>query len=136
MTTEREPSMRDFQVLVEFLPKLYGGRAPPPVVRWITETEDGALTLPWPEYNETVRSFIDLIENQGCWMVGSYNPEEVEKLLVDEEAVKDAMLPEIRRMFTLVVRGERFCSGWPSSMIEDGHVRRLLERLAEIGAEC
>ena len=33
---------------------------------------------------------------------------------------------------TLVVRGERFCDGWWSSMIEGGHVRRLLERLAEI----
>ena len=135
MRTEREPSARDIRILVEFLPKLYGEGTPPPVMRWNTEGKDGTLTLPWPEYNETVESFIDLIESQGFWMVDSYIPEEVEKLLMDKEAVKVATLPEIRRMFTLVVRGERFCSGWWSLMIEDGHMRRLLERLAEIGAE-
>ena len=135
MTTGWEPSAGDIQALLEFLPKLYGEGAPLPVVRWFTETKDGALTLPCPQYNETVKSFIDLIVNQGCWMVGGYIPEEAKKLLMDEEAVRVATLPEIRRMFTLFVRGERFCDGWWSSMIEDGHVRRLLERLAEIGLE-
>ena len=133
--TEREPSARDIQALLEFLPKLYGEDAPPPVAQWISETKDGALAFPWPEYNETVESFINLIVKQGCWMDGDYIPEEAEKLLMDEEAVGAAKLPEIQRMFTLVVRGERFCDGWWASMIEDGHVRRLLERLAEIGTE-
>lgn len=135
MTMEREPSARDIKALVEYLPKLYGEDAPQPIARWITETADGELTLPWPEYDETVERFIDLIETQGCWMVGSYNPEEVKELLMDVEAMRVATLPEIRRMLTLVVRGERFCGGWWFSMIEEGHVRRLLERLAEIGAE-
>ena len=61
-----------------------------------------------------------------------YVPEETERLLLDEAAVRDAAIPEIQRMLTLVVRGERFCDGWWSSMIEDGHVRRLLERLSEV----
>lgn len=135
MTMEREPSTREIKALVEYLPKLYGEDAPQPIVRWITETADGESTLPWPKYDKTVESFIDLIESQGCWMVGSYNPEEVRELLVDVEAIRVATLPKIRRMFTLVVRGERFCDGWWSSMIEEGHVRRLLERLAELGAK-
>ena len=135
MTAEREPSASDIQALLEFLPKLYGEGAPPPIVRWDMETEDGTLHMPWPEYNETVDSFIGLIVNQGCWMDPGYVPEEAEKLLMDEAAVRVATLPEIQRMLTLVVRGERFCAGWRSTMIEDGHVRRLLERLAEIGAE-
>ena len=130
MTTEREPSASDIQALLEFLPKLYGEGAPPPIVRW-----DMRTAFPWPEYNETVDSFIGLIVNQGCWMDAGYVPEETEKLLMDEAAVKVATLPEIQRMLTLVVRGERFHAGWRSSMIEGGHVRRLLNRLAEIGAE-
>ena len=132
MTTERQPTAQDILALVDFLPKLYGDGARPPAARWITETEDGALVLPWPEYDETVRSFIDLIVNQGCWMDPSYVPEEAERLLLDEAAVGDATIPEIQRMLTVVVGGERFCEGWWSSMIEDGHIRRLLERLAEI----
>ena len=135
MTTEREPSARDIQALIEFLPKLYGEGAPPPVVRWFSEASDGTLVSPWPEYNNTVERFIDLIADQGCWMVGDYIPEEAKKLLLDEEAVRVATLPEIRRMLTFVVRGERFCDGWWSSMIEDGHVLRLLQRLAEIREE-
>jgi len=35
-------------------------------------------------------------------------------------------------MLTYCVRGERFGDGDWGAMIEDGHVRRLLERLAEI----
>ena len=83
MTTGCEPSAGDIQALLEFLPKLYGEGAPLPVVRWFTETKDGALTLPCPQYNETVKSFIDLIVNQGCWMVGGYIPEEAKKLLME-----------------------------------------------------
>ena len=134
MTREREPSARDLQALVAYLPKLYGEGAPQPVARWITENTDGAPTLPWPQYDETVRSFIDLIVEQGCWMDTGYDPESSKGLLMDEAAVRNATIPQIRQMLTLIVRGERFCDGWWSSMIEEGHVRRLLERLAEIGA--
>ncbi len=102
------------------------------IERWVTQNGDGSLTLPWPKYNETVESFIHLIVNQNCWIDAGYVPEEAERLLMDEAAVKDATIPEIRRMLTLIVRGERFCDGWWASMIEEGHVRRLLERLAEI----
>ena len=59
----RQPTPRDIRALVDFLPRLYGDGTPPPVVRWFTETADGVLTMPWPEYNETVESFFDLIVN-------------------------------------------------------------------------
>ena len=135
MTTEREPSARDIQALVEFLPKLYGEGAPTPITRWITKTGDGALVMPWPKYHETVKSFIDQIVKQGCWMDPGYDPETSKGLLMDEAAVRNATIPQIRQMLTLIVRGERFCDGWWSSMIEDGHVQRLLERLAESTAD-
>ena len=83
--------------------------------------------MPWPDYANTEEEFI-----QSCWMVGSYAPEETERLLMDEDTVRCAAIPEIQRMLALVVRGERFCAGWWSSMIEGGRVRRLHERLAEI----
>ena len=135
MTTEREPSMRDIQALVAYLPELYGEGAPRPVVRWITKTGDGAPVAPWPKYHETVKRFIDQIVRQGCWMDPDHNPEASKGSLMDEAAMRNATIPQIRQMLTLIVRGERFCDGRWSSMIEDSHVRRLLERLAEIGAE-
>ena len=65
----------------------------------------------------------------------NYEPVEAVELLKDEVAVREATIPELQQMLTAVVRGERFCDGWWGSMIEDGHVRRLLERLAEIERE-
>jgi hypothetical protein len=38
-------------------------------------------------------------------------------------------------MLTYVVRGERFCDGHWGAMVEGGQVRRLLQRLAELGSE-
>ena len=35
-------------------------------------------------------------------------------------------------MLTYFVRGERFCDGHWGRLIEGGHVRRILERLAEL----
>ena len=131
MTAKPQPTAQDIQALVAYLPKLYR-HGFKPITQWLTKTEDGALMLPWPEYDETVVRFIDLIESQGCWLDSDYGPEEAEKMLMDKAGVRNATIPEVRRMLTLVVRGERFCSGWWSSMIEDGHVRSLLQRLVEI----
>lgn len=131
---ERQPTVQDIEALVAFLPRLYGPRAPP-IRKLVTgrQTADGTPILPRYEYDETVESFIDTIRGQGCWLDCGYDPEEAERLLMDEAAVARATIPEIRRLLTLVVRGERFCDGWWSSMIQEGHVRRLLERLAGIG---
>ena len=107
------------------------------VLRWAAgeKTEDGTLVTPWPEYHQTVQDFMDLIDAQGCWLDGDYVPEEAERLLRDEAGVGGATIRDIQSMLTLVVRGERFRDGWWASMIEDGHVRRLLERLADIERE-
>ena len=56
-------------------------------------------------------------------------------MLEDEALVRRASMDEIRTMLTYCVRGERFSEGHWGAMIEGGHVRRLLERLAELQAE-
>lgn len=129
---EPQPTPEDIRELIAFLPRLYGEGAPPPA-RWpeSKEDDDGVLVLFAPEYNETVKAFMDTIVNSGCWM-GSYDPEEATSMLGDEAAVRNASLAEVRQMLTAVVRGERFSDGWWASVIESGGVRRLLERLAEI----
>ena len=128
-----QPTVRDIEELVAFLPRLYGRNATPTgKLTTGKRTADGTLVVPWYEYSETVESFFDTIRRQGCWLDPDYDPEEDQKLLMDETALARATIPELRRLLTLVVRGERFCDGWWASMIEEGHVRRLLERLADI----
>ena len=50
----------------------------------------------------------------------------------NEDIVKSADIDEIKTMLTVCVRGERFVSGFWSSIIKDGRLRRLLERLIEL----
>jgi len=53
-------------------------------------------------------------------------------MLQDENFIKTADLSQIKTMLTFCVRGEKFRDGHWAAMIERGHIRRLLERLAEI----
>jgi protein tyrosine phosphatase (PTP) superfamily phosphohydrolase (DUF442 family) len=69
---------------------------------------------------------------QDCWMDFDYAPQEAGRMLEDHTQVWRASIDEIKTMLTYCVRGERFSEGHWGAMIEQGHVRRLLERLAEL----
>ena len=62
-------------------------------------------------------------------------PDEAGRMLEDRDRVRQASVPEIKTMLTYRVRGDRICDGHWGAMIEQGDVRRLLERLEEIRAE-
>jgi len=72
---------------------------------------------------------------RGVWIDYEYNPELAYQMLRDEQAVRNASLSQIKSMLTFCVRGERFSDGHWSAMIENGYIRRLLERLDEIRGE-
>ena len=132
----RKPKRKDIRELTGFLPTLYAGGFQPSGVRGgEREKRDGPVAMPWHEYDDEVLRFTRLIVEQGCWMDPDYAPEAAQEMLDSDTAVEAATLDEIRVLLTYVERGERFCPGWWSKMIEEGHVRRILERLAEIGRE-
>ena len=56
-------------------------------------------------------------------------------MLKDEKLIRAASLAQIKTMLTFCVRGERFSDGHWAQMIEEGYIRRLLERLNEIKFE-
>lgn len=121
--------------LVSFLPKLHAADFVP-VRRWAggEKRRDGSITMPWPEYDAVVLRFFEAA-GQDCWMDFDYVPVEAGRILEDQVLVRRASLDQIKTMLTYCVRGERFCDGHWGAMIEQGHVRRLLERLAEIRAQ-
>jgi hypothetical protein len=88
--------------------------------------------MPWPEYDKVVEEFFRAASAE-YWTDYEYSPEEAARMLEDHDVVKNATLSRIKTMITYCVRGERFCDGHWGAMIEDGHIRRLLERLAELG---
>ena len=135
MTRTPQPTARDIENLLALLPRLNAdGFAP--IASWGggEKDEDGAIVMPWPEYDGVVRDFIEVI-SRDCWHDYGYVPADVEKLIESEDAIKAATLPQIRSMLTYVLRGERFSDGWWGHMIEGGYVHRILERLAELEGE-
>jgi hypothetical protein len=126
----RLPTPKQISQLVAFLPRLYA-EGFTPVVRWLGGDidENRCFTFPWPEYDPVVLEFIK-IASRACWNDYEYVPEEAWRMLEDQAFVRTATLAQVRTMLTYCVRGERFCTGHWASMIEQGYIRLLLERLA------
>lgn len=135
MRKTRLPDVGEIQELAAFLPKLYA-EGFEPIKRWGggKQVEDGVFTMPWPEYDEVVAEFIRAA-SKDCWCDYGYHRQETGRMLEDKSFVKTSTLVQIKTMLTYCVRGERFCDGHWAAMIESGHIRRLLERLAELGAQ-
>jgi len=56
---------------------------------------------------------------------------EAEKYFNNPELLKTTDIETIRKLLTLHVRKERFCSGHFASMISSGHIINILKRLKE-----
>jgi hypothetical protein len=130
----RLPTLDEIKALVSFLPRLYA-EGFDPVIRWDGgfKDADGVFHMPYPKYDKLVEEFIMAASND-CWLDFGYRPEEAYEMLKNEEEIKSADLARIKTMLTFVVRGERFSDGHWGEMIARGYVRRLLERLAELGS--
>jgi len=130
----RIPTSQEIEELVSFLPQLYA-EGFTPIVRWGggIKGQDGFLTMPRPEYNKVVEEFFRVASSE-CWCDYDYCPEDAGRLLENDDVIKTADLAQIKTMLTYCVRGERFCDGHWGAMVEEGHIRRLLQRLAELGS--
>jgi hypothetical protein len=132
--TTRLPTPEEIEGLVAFLPRLSADGFTP-IKRWGggTKIVDGTLTMPWPEYDDAVDEFFSAA-SADCWCDHDYDPGEAARMLDNAEQVAAADLAQIKTMLTHCVRGERFCDGHWGAVVEAGHVRRLLERLAVLGS--
>ena len=128
------PTLQDLEELTAFLPRLYA-EGFSPIDNWDggEKLKDGSYSMPYPNYNHVVEEFIDAV--RGPWIDYEYNPEQAYKMLKDEQAVKTASLDQVKSMLTFCVRGERFSDGHWAHMIQQGYIRRILERLNEIKSE-
>ena len=129
------PTLQDIEALTAFLPRLYA-EGFSPLLSWSggEKLKDGSLTLPYPNYNPLVEEFFGHVSRDG-WLDYEYNPEQAYQMLRDEQFVKTASLSQIKTMLTFCVRGERFSDGHWAAMIEEGYIRRVLERLNQIKLE-
>ncbi|HJR79554.1 MAG TPA: DUF6508 domain-containing protein [Anaerolineales bacterium] len=132
MNKSQLPTLQDIEELTAFLPRLYA-EGFSPIESWSggEKLKDGSFSLPYPTYNPVVEEFFRLVSSKG-WLDYEYDPEQAYQMLKDEDLVKTASLSQIKTMLTFCVRGERFSDGHWGQMIEEGYIRRVLERLDEI----
>jgi len=129
------PSPQDMDELLAYLPILYNENFHP-VISWHggIKNEDGAISLPYPQYDQTTLVFFKLVANE-CWLDYGYDPSRTGKLLQDHAYVRSCSLEQIRTLLTYCIRGERFMDGHWEVMIKDGYIQRILLRLAEIRSQ-
>ncbi len=101
-----------------------------PIKRWMggDKTDDGAFTVTWPEYDETTVAFFHAA-GWAKWADFGYVPAAAAKMLADAGFIRTASIEQVKTMLTYCVRGERFCDGHWDTMIRQGHICRLLDRL-------
>ena len=132
--TTRLPTPDEIDELTAFLPRLYAeGFSPLERPAELVERGRGKFVVLGPSYDAVVLEFID-VASRAHWADYDYRPEAAGPMLADVQRVKRATLAEIKTLLTFCVRGERFSDGFWASMITDGHVRRLLERLRQLRA--
>lgn len=126
------PTSQEIEELVSYLPLLYA-EGFTPIKQWCGGKSDKGdyIIMPWPEYDEIVEKFFRVL-TQECWTDPGYRLQDAGRMLMDHDVIKVADLDQIKTMLTFCVRGEHFCDGSWGATIEDGRIRRLLERLAEL----
>ena len=129
------PEPKDIDGLISFLPRLYDDGSPA-ISKWHGGPGQGGDlgVLPYPEYPEVVKEFFRAA-SADCWSDYQYVPADAKTNLEKPGFVESADLNQIKTVLTYCVRGERFCVGFWRGMVDDGYIRRILERLAQLRSQ-
>jgi len=115
------PTQADIEALLSYQAQLY----PNGVAIKTYTLQEGSH---WPVYEPVVSAFYQEVARD-CWVDVNYRPT-ADHLLSAPDSIAQATLPQLQSLLTYCVRGERFCDGHWAAMIEQGHVQRILSRLA------
>lgn len=97
-------------------------------------TTSGAITFPYPVYDNDVVAFFALA-SQSQWSDYRYEPGAASQMLEDDALIAQCSLADIKTMLTYCVRGERFSDGHWGAVLSSGRISALLRRLAVLRDE-
>ena len=127
------PSIKDFDDLLIFLPVLSDEKFDP-IIEWKGGDKiDGKVNfMRWPIYEPIVKDFLEVASKE-CWNDYHFNHYQMGKMLKNEIVVECADLTQIKQMLSYCVNGDKFMSqGHMGTMIREGHIGRLLERVGQL----
>ena len=93
--------------------------------------EDGAITTPYPGYEDDVLAFF-MEAGQPWWSDYAYEPQRAWAMLQDDRLIASCSPEEFKTLLTYCVRGERFGDGHWAHLLQTGRIVALLRRLAEL----
>jgi len=119
---------QDFEVILSYLPSFERQAYD------FGEMIDEKGTLPWADYSGEVMEFYkDLYLHH---FIVDFDWPSWQHVAIEyfqnPELIKTADLVTIRRLFTVHIRKDRFCEGHLLSVLENGHITMMLQRLATI----
>ena len=116
-----------------FLPALRTARGKP--APWVGggSEPDGTLVLAQPRVEASVGDFLQALHRLRViypfdWPAWSPRAE----ALLAPGGIEGALLDELRRLLTVIIRQDRFATGVVAEMVERGVFVRILERMAEL----
>lgn len=83
------------------------------------------------KYSSEVYEFLDILYKHNFIIIFNHpkwQPEAL-KYIEDPELLKSADILTLRKLLTLHIRKERFCSGHLAAAVDTGHLVKILERL-------
>ena len=95
--------------------------------KWSDLKEDkGTITMSYPIYQKWIYEIFELIEP--CF---TYN-EIVEEIQRNKISIERFTYKQVQATLTYIERSERFCDGSIAQNLENGTIKKLLERLIEL----
>ncbi|NIA15991.1 MAG: hypothetical protein GWP08_18155 [Nitrospiraceae bacterium] len=91
-------------------------------------------TLPFYDFNPHVMALVKALYDNN-WIVPSFDWvdwHEGNHYLNDEKALPDVDVRTLQKLFTLIVRQDRFCEGSLGSVVDGGLVTAILRRVREL----
>ncbi len=106
------------------------------IIKWNGgKDENGTIYMPYPQYYKDVLLFFQQASSE-YWSDHNYLTTKTCRMIKSDSSIKNANLKQLKSMITFCTRGERFCDGHWGSMLEQGRVVLILERLKSISEEA
>jgi Family of unknown function (DUF6508) len=118
--------------LVRFLPLLESPGFSAGTWRGGEEDADGVIHMPWFELSEDASAFVTELGRGGWVYVFDWRAWEDEARKLIDGGLEQADVDGIRRLFTTLVRSNRFVEGQLAWAFESGLIARMVRRLREL----
>lgn len=125
------PSIHDINALLDYLPYFQDQN------NQFHQVIDNPPQLPYSDYSNTVNKFYHDLYQRNMIMDFDWTQwtGEGEKYIKNRELLATADITLIQKLFTMIIRSDRFCEGLLGEMIDEGFILDLLLRLKHIRGE-